>query len=35
MNDYRDSATLPEVNYVPLDGQLIDRSNVATYEPKL
>ncbi|MEV7694627.1 sugar ABC transporter substrate-binding protein [Microbacterium sp. NPDC089189] len=35
MNDYRDTATLPEVNYIPLDGQLIDRSNVASYEPTL
>lgn len=35
MNDYRDSATLPEENFIPLDGELIDRSNVATYEPTL
>lgn len=35
MNDYRDSATLPDVNFIPLDGELIDRSNVATFEPTL
>lgn len=35
MNDYRDSAKLPEINFVPLDGELIDRSNVATYKPTL
>ncbi|MGW9403389.1 sugar ABC transporter substrate-binding protein [Arthrobacter sp. NPDC055585] len=35
MNEYRDSATLPDDNYIPLDGQLIDGSNVATYEPTL
>ncbi|WP_175988992.1 sugar ABC transporter substrate-binding protein [Microbacterium tenebrionis] len=35
MNDYRDSATLPDTNFIPLDGELIDRSNVATYEPTL
>lgn len=35
MNDYRDSAKLPDENYIPLDGELIDRSNVATYEPTL
>ena len=35
MNEYRDSATLPDENFIPLDGNLIDPSNVATYEPKL
>lgn len=35
MNDYRESATLPEDNFIPLDGELIDRSNVATFEPTL
>lgn len=35
MNDYRDSATLPENNFVEIKGELIDRSNVDTFEPKL
>lgn len=35
MNEYRDSAKLPDDNYIPLDGQLIDSSNVATYKPTL
>ncbi|GAA3653894.1 sugar ABC transporter substrate-binding protein [Microbacterium marinilacus] len=35
MNDYRDSATLPEDNFIDLDGELIDRSNVDSFEPTL
>lgn len=35
MNDYRDTAKLPDTKFVPLDGRLIDLSNVAAYEPKL
>lgn len=35
MNDYRDSATLPDTDFIELDGELIDRSNVDSYEPTL
>jgi ABC-type sugar transport system substrate-binding protein len=35
MNDYRDSATLPEENFIELPAELIDRSNVDSFEPTL
>lgn len=35
MNDYRDSATLPDENFVEIEGELIDRSNVDSFEPTL
>ncbi|UOQ57393.1 sugar ABC transporter substrate-binding protein [Leucobacter allii] len=35
MNDYRDSATLPEENFVEIKGELIDRSNVDSFTPSL
>lgn len=35
MNDYRDSATLPDENFVEIQGELIDRSNVDSFEPTL
>ncbi len=35
MNDYRDSAALPDENFVEIEGELIDRSNVDSFEPTL
>jgi ABC-type sugar transport system substrate-binding protein len=35
MNDYRDSATLPDENFIDLPAELIDRSNVDSFEPSL